>query len=88
MTPLEAPDYAMSHPCQEREEEPWAQNGSRIKVVLIGLSLQQEEEQCVSLTDAPCSSTLLLPRTEAFPGEHHMATDRQTQLESLPTVLI
>ena len=41
MTPLEAPHSAMSHPCQEQEEEQWGQDGSVIKMALVGLSLQQ-----------------------------------------------
>ena len=87
MTCPEAPDSAMGRPCQEQEEEQWAQSSSMIKVALVGLSLQQEEEQRVSLTDTPCSSTLLLPCTEGFPGDHHTFTDRQTQFRGLPMVL-
>ena len=87
MTRPEAPDSAMGHPCQEQEEEQWAQSSSMIKVALVGLSLQQEEEQRVSLTDTPCSGTLFLPCTEGFPGEQHRFTDRQAQFRGLPMVL-
>ncbi len=78
MTRLEAPGSVMGHPCQEQEEEQWGQNRNTIKVTLVGLSLQQEEDQFASLTDAACGGNLLLPCTEAFPGEHHTFTDRQT----------
>ncbi len=59
-----------------------------MKVALVKLSLQQDEEQCVSLTDAACNDTLHLPRSEAFPGKHHTLIDRESQFRGLPMVLI